>query len=460
MPILEQYLDQISRILQACEDTDGVFILDKNGVVEYCRSPLNFYFKPGETIGRHILELYPELTEETSTVMRVLKTGKPSLHHRQELVNCQGQRVILDSTTLPILVDGVVQGAVDSSQFYTIGQQVVRGGGQDGPVSGLDRMITQDPAMLGLKRRIRDVAQLDSPVLIYGETGTGKELVAEALHSEGKRAGKPFVAQNCAAIPPNLLESIFFGTEKGSYTGAVDRKGLFEAADGGTLFLDEINSMDVALQAKLLKALEEQKVRHVGGHRDIPFDVRILCAMNEDPRTVLREKRIREDLYYRVGVVKLTVPPLRDRPGDIPLLTRHFIDKFNRSMNKGIRGVSSLVEGLFQQYRWPGNIRELQNTIEGAFATAQGDTLVVEDVQDIFLAAAGGDEPAPESPAPLPRAAADPLAEGFSLTEAMDRYEKELIQRALAQSGSVSDAARRLGVSRQNLKYKLQKYGL
>ena len=455
---MEQYLDQIRDILRACEDTDGVFIVDKHGVIEYCRSPLNFYFKPSEVVGRHILELYPELTEETSTIMQVLKTGRPS-HRRQRLVNCLGQNVILDSTTVPILVDGKVEGAVDSSQFYTIDQRTVRGGEADGTLYTLDKIVTQDPAMLALKRRIRDVAQLDSPALIYGETGTGKELVAESLHSEGRRAGKPFVAQNCAAIPANLLESIFFGTDKGSYTGAVDRKGLFELADGGTLFLDEINSMDVPLQAKLLKAIEEKRVRHVGGHRDIPFDVRIVCAMNEDPRTVLQEKRIREDLYYRVGVVKFHIPPLRERPGDIPLLTRHFIGKYNVEMNKRITGVSSLVEGLFQQYAWPGNIRELQNTIEGGFATAQGETLVVEDVQDIFLGSAGEGSAAPAGPAgerPVPA----PLGEGFSLAQAMDRYERELILRAMEQASSVSEAARLLGVSRQNLKYKMQKLGL
>lgn len=349
MPKLEPYLDQIDHIVNLCADTDGIFIVDKDGIIEYCRSPMNIYFKPGETIGRHILELYPELTEETSTIMQVLRTGKPSYSQKQEIVNMRGERVILESTTLPILVNGEVMGAVDSSQFYTIDQRVVRGGGAAGDLSTLERILTADPAMLALKRRIKDVAPLDSSVLIYGETGSGKELVAEALHSEGRRSGKPFVAQNCAAIPANLMESIFFGTEKGSYTGAVDRKGLFEVADGGTLFLDEINSMDISLQAKLLKALEEKKVRHVGGHREIPFDVRIVAAMNEEPRTVLREKRIREDLYYRVGVVKLNVPPLRERPSDIPLLTDHFIERYNRQMKRNIQGISPLVESLLDR---------------------------------------------------------------------------------------------------------------
>ena len=446
---MEQYLDQIYRIIHLCEDTDGIFICDRNGYIEYCRSPLNYYLKPADTVGKHILEIYPGVTEETSTILQVLKTGKPITGYRQDLVNFLGQRIALLSTTVPIVVDGQVVGAVDSSQFFHIDSLRVREPGDDG-LYRLEDILTGDPAMLALKRRIRDAAAIDSPVLLYGETGTGKELVAQSLHSEGHRAKGPFLSQNCAAIPPNLLESIFFGTEKGSYTGAENRKGLFEVADGGTLFLDEINSMDVGLQAKLLKALEEKKVRHVGGHRDIPFDVRIVCAMNEDPRTVLAEHRVREDLYYRVGVVKLTIPPLRERPGDVALLTGHFLEKFSREMNKRVTGVSPLAQGLLEQYPWPGNVRELQNTIESAFNTAKGETLLVEDIRDILSPAA-----------PVRRAAPAPaLGEGFSLTRAVDSYERDLIRQALEQSASVSEAARLLGLSRQRLQYKMQKFGL
>ena len=234
----------------------------------------------------------------------------------QDINNRRGQRVLLESTTIPIVVDGQVECVVDSSKYHAIDQRVIRG--DSGGLYTLDHIITQDTAMLTLKERIRNVAPLDSSVLIYGETGTGKELVAESLHSEGKRSGKPFVSQNCAAIPSNLLESLFFGTEKGSYTGALTRKGLLEEADGGTLFLDEINSMEIGLQAKLLKVLEEKKVRRLGGSRDIPFDVRIVAAVNEDPAKLIREHRLREDLYYRLGVVRITLPPLRKRKGDIP----------------------------------------------------------------------------------------------------------------------------------------------
>ena len=223
-------------------------MVNREGIIEYHRIPLNSYWCSQDTVGRHILELYPELDGESSTILTALRTGRASYNVLQDINNHRGERVLLESTTIPIVVDGRVECVVDSSKYHTIDQRVIRGGGGGG-LSTLDR--------------------LDSSVLIYGETGTGKELVAESLHSEGGRAG-PFVSQNCAAIPATLLESLFFGTEKGSYTGALTRKGLLEEADSGTLFLDEINSMDPALQAKLLKAdrgggKREASEAHPGG---------------------------------------------------------------------------------------------------------------------------------------------------------------------------------------------------
>ena len=264
------------------------------------------------------------------------------------------------------------------SKYHTIDQRVIRGG-EGGGLSTLDRMLTEDPAMLALKSRIRDVAGLDSSVLIYGETGTGKELVAESLHSEGGRAG-PFVSQNCAAIPATLLESLFFGTEKGSYTGALTRKGLLEEADGGTLFLDEINSMDPALQAKLLKVLEEKKVRRLGGSRDIPFDVRIVAAVNEKPQKLIREGRLREDLYYRLGVIRLPLPPLRERLCDIGPLADYFIEHYNRKLHRRVRGLSERALRLLRGYAWPGNVRELKNVVEQAVILSSGDYILPTDL--------------------------------------------------------------------------------
>ena len=450
----DEYLDQVQAIIRACEDTDGVLVVDRNGIIRDHRIAMDYYWQDKETVGRHILELYPDLDEESSTILRVLRTGQAIYDQRQEITNSRGEQVVVDATTIPLMVGGRVEGAVDFARFYVVGQRIVRGG-RKGGLSTLDRIITRSPKMEELKRRVRSVALLDSPVLIFGETGTGKELVAESLHSEGKRASGPFVAQNCAAIPTNLLESIFFGTEKGSYTGAVTRMGLFEAADGGTLFLDEINSMDVSLQAKLLKALEEKKVRRLGGSQAIPFDVRIVAAVNEPPQDLLRAGRLREDLYYRLGVVRLNLPPLRERREDIPLLTKYFIEQYNRSMKRHVRGLTEAVEARFLQYPWPGNVRQLRNVVEGAFAVARGELLGEDEVADslgLWM----------ESDAPAPTAATPPtLPEGsLSLTHAVEEYEKALIRQAMARWGSISAAARNLGLSRQNLKYKLQKFDL
>lgn len=458
----ESILKQINHIIRSCEDIDGAFITDQNGVVLYHLVSLNEYWRSKETVGRHILDLYPELTEETSTILRALRTGKPSYNIRQELSNSKGERVILDSTTIPILVDGRVEGAVDVSKFYLIDQRVFRGGLLD-RLSSLDAIITQDPVMDALKRRVRDVAGTGSSVLIYGETGTGKELVAESLHSESARAGGPFVAQNCAAIPSNLLESIFFGTEKGSYTGAVDRKGLFELADGGTLFLDEINSMAVQLQVKLLKALEEKKVRHLGGSEDISFDVRLVAAVNEDPLELIRARRMREDLYYRLGVIRLNLPPLRERPRDIALLAGFFVAKYNQKFNRKVRGISEQAAALLERYSWPGNVRELQNVIEGAFVSTHDSVLSVESIEEILDDRAGDwgrnggrKLTSTTSQSPLQH----PIPQGFSLANEVDRYERELLQQALEQGGSLSQTARILGLSRQSLTYKLEKHNL
>ena len=428
--------EQIADVIRLCEDTDGLLIANRDGIVEFQRIFLDNYWRSGETVGLHIFELYPELDEESSTIIQALRTGKPSYNVLQDINNRRGERVLLESTTIPIVVDGQVACVIDSSKFHSIDQRVIRG---EGGISTLDRIITQDPAMLALKKRIRDVAPLDSSVLIYGETGTGKELVAESLHSEGRRSGRPFVSQNCAAIPANLLESLFFGTEKGCYTGALTRKGLLEEADGGTLFLDEINSMEIGLQAKLLKVLEEKKVRRLGGSRDIPFDVRIVAAVNEEPAKLIREHRLREDLYYRLGVVRIT------------LLIRYFIDQYNRKMKRSIRGISDQALRRLERYSWPGNVRELQNVIEGAFASARSELLVLDHMEDAL-------EYQEVSLAEESREGdIDP---GFSLTKALEQYERELLHKAMEQSSSISQAARLLGLSRQNLKYKLQKYNL
>lgn len=447
---METYNQQIIDILKNCEDTDSLLLINKDGIIEYGWAGINYY---GDPVGKHILEIYPQLCDSDSTVMRALNTGKPIFKERQELTNSLGERVLMESTDIPIISEGRVQCVVDSTKFFVVDQRIIRESTDtEDPV--FDKIITQDNKMEELKRQIRDVASLDSPVLIYGETGTGKELVAEALHNSGKRRKQPFVSQNCAAIPSNLLESIFFGTEKGSYTGAISRKGLFEEAEGGTLFLDELSAMDTGLQAKLLKVIEEKKVRRLGGNRDIVFDVRIIAAVNEDPSLLIREQRLREDLFYRLAVVQLCIPPLRERKDDIVLLTRYFVEKYSRDMKRNISRVNPLVNELFQHYSWPGNVRELKNTIEGAIAIAKNEEIDLEDITGkVGITMQGGRILESCTPKIF-------LESGFSLPKELEKYEREIIKQALEQSNSFTSAANLLGISSQNLNYKRQKYRL
>lgn len=456
---------------QLYEDTDGVLVCDKYGYVEFMK-----WFHDGiladEVVGMHVTDVYPELDNQTSSIMRVIESGEPRFDERQVIHTCRGELLDIVSSTIPLMAGNEVIGAMTSTIFY---EKYQAGKGlprhRQGDLYTLDDIISQDPIMIALKERCRLIANNDSPVLLYGETGTGKELFAQSLHTCSHRAKKPFISQNCAAIPESLLEGIFFGVEKGSFTGAENRKGLFELADGGTLFLDEINSMDLSMQAKLLKAIEEQQVRRIGSAKNTHFHTRIICAMNQNPAEVLHAGLMRTDLFYRICVVRIDIPPLRDRKPDVMILTDYFINYFNRKMGKSIRGVSALVKMTFQNYNWKGNVRELKNTLEYAFNLCQGSTINMNDLPDILqenykiqscLQEAENCYPAvckePEND--TEQEDTFPYDENLSLTENTSAYEKEAISRILAKTESITEAAKMLHISRQTLSYKIEKYRL
>jgi arginine utilization regulatory protein len=310
-----------------------------------------------------------------------------------------------------------------------------------------EQILTRNPRMMQAIERAKRAAASRSPVLVVGETGTGKELIVQSIHSASPRRDQPFIAQNCAAIPSSLLEGILFGTVKGAFTGAEDRPGLFELADGGTLFLDEIHAMPADLQAKLLRVLEDGAVRRVGDGGVRPVDVRIVAATNEDPAVCVKEGRLRRDLFYRIQVVRIDLPPLRERREDLPLLTAHFIHEFNCRLGKLVSGLCPEVEALFRRYDWPGNVRELKHAIEGAMNVAEGETIRLEHLPPHLLPEEGS-EPRPE-------------VERRTLREVLAEVEERMIREALdACGGNIRQAARRLGIPRQTLQYKLQKRGI
>ncbi|MBL8603169.1 MAG: sigma-54-dependent Fis family transcriptional regulator [Myxococcales bacterium] len=312
---------------------------------------------------------------------------------------------------------------------------------------GIEGILGDSPAMREVYDLLGRVASTDSTVLITGESGTGKELFARALHARSRRAHGPFVAINCAAVPVQLLESDLFGHRRGAFTDArADRKGLFQQAHGGTLFLDEVGEMPVELQPKLLRALQERRVRPVGGDAEVPVDVRVVTATNRDLETAIEEHHFREDLYYRLNVITLSLPPLRSRGGDILLLAQHFITRFAQRAGRTVTGLSPEAAARMMEYAWPGNVRELQNAIERAVALARYEQITVEDLPEKVRQ---------YRPSHVVVASDDP-AEIVPLEEVERRYILRVMESV---GGNKSLAAQRLGLDRKTLYRKLERYG-
>ena len=318
-------------------------------------------------------------------------------------------------------------------------------------------MIGQSSPMKALASAIRKVAPHKATVLVHGDSGTGKELIARALHDQSPRAGGPFVAVNCGAIPAGLMESELFGHVKGAFTDALrDRGGLLEQSSGGTLFLDEVGELPAALQVKLLRALQEERVRRVGDADDRLIDLRLVAATARDLEAEVAVGRFREDLYHRINVVALRVPPLRDRTGDIPLLVSHFVNRVNQRSRLAVTGLSREAMRLLEAYAWPGNVRELENTIERAAVMCEGPEIDAASLPDRILNSRNGFGPAP--------ARADGLAEAhgdLSIKRAARRVEEGLIRQALARTGgNRTRAAELLEISHRALLYKIKEYGV
>ncbi|MCC7032695.1 MAG: sigma-54-dependent Fis family transcriptional regulator [Acidobacteria bacterium] len=310
------------------------------------------------------------------------------------------------------------------------------------------RMVGDSPAMARLREQVAMAAPTNGRVLILGENGTGKELVARTIHQLSRRRLGPFVEVNCAAIPEELIETELFGHVKGAFTGSVaDKPGRFEQASGGTIFLDEIGDMSLKTQAKVLRVLQEQVMERVGGTQRIRVDVRVLAATNKDLVAEIRAGRFREDLYFRLNVIPIFVPPLRDRPDDIPVLADHFMAVVAAEYGRRPKRLAPEAMARLQQYHWPGNVRELRNTIERLVIMVEGDTIIAQD-----LAFLGRDAGRPAEP---------PAPATGRLAEARDQFEKDYILRALAAAhGNMSKTAEMLGVERSNLYKKMKAFGI
>ncbi len=448
--------ENVLELLDSHNYFDNLIIFDTDGrAVYYDSQGTSGIFGDIDVVGKTLSELYPGVDPEESVIMKAIREGTPTYNLQETTRVLGGRQISHVITVLPIIENGQVTGAVEATINTAVDTRhniyiTPETGRRHRQLYTTEDIISENPLMRRVKEKITKVSRTDSPVMIYGKTGTGKEMVAEAIHTGSARRGKPFMAQNCAAIPANLLESMLFGTVRGSFTGAEDKKGLLEAASGGTVFLDEINNMDMALQAKILKAIEEQKIMRVGDYEQRPIDVRIVAATNEDPLLLVKKHLLREDLYYRLRVIQIDLPALAERHSDIPLLTEYFINKYNKLMHRNIAGVDKDMMDFLLRREWKGNIRELENTIECAFNFAEGAYLTLDDLPWLEQETEAG--------------------EGYehfdvnddrTLKELLQEYECEAIREALtAAGGDVRKAADMLGLTRQNLHHKLKQYRL
>nr|WP_283408676.1 sigma 54-interacting transcriptional regulator [Anoxynatronum buryatiense] len=451
---------------------EGIHVIDKNGFTILYNKAMGELegMQAEDVVGQKFLSVFPDLNHQTSTLLQVLTSEKPILDQSQTYMNRQKKKIMTINSTIPLYVNNEKIGAVEIAKNITrikelsdeimrlqqtITQPVYHGKHHIRSYSFED-LKGQSPTFQKAIKLAKRAAKSSSSVLIYGETGTGKELFVQGIHYASRRSSNPFIAQNCAAFPESLLESLLFGTSKGSFTGAVDRPGIFEQANGGTILLDEINSMGLQLQAKLLRVLQEGYVRRVGGLKDIPVDVRIIATTNEDPQFILQHGKIRKDLYYRLNVVNIMIPPLRDRKEDIEGLTNYFIAKYNSQLKLSVTGMDTECLDAFMNYSWPGNVRELENAIEGAMNLSIGESLLMRDSFPEYIF-----REAEKNFAQTQNDLHVSLDEFVDLNQVVDRVESAYIKNAMLQtSGNISQAAQRLGIKRQTLQHKLKKYSL
>jgi len=453
--------------LDEMEHIDCVAIYDGSGRLVYSlryNSQFNEKVDKDEyekNINKNVLEVCPSLTSETSSVISCIRTGEPVYLKRQEYYDYKGRNLTTQNITFPIVKYGKIIGAVELTKDIKVINDLAKDNNFDymnfedknykGSKSlkyGFDDIITNNDEMKDCIKRAKLLSNTNSPVLIYGETGTGKELFVQSIHNYGKRCGKPFIVQNCAALPDNLFESILFGTTKGSFTGATDKKGLFELADGGTLFLDEINSMPLSLQPKLLRVLQDGVIRRIGDAEEIKVDVRVIAAMNADPLKALEDKLIREDLFYRLNVNSIKILSLRERRSDITVLTEYFFKKYNCLLAKDIKGLSSEAKILFQTYNWPGNVRELEHVIEGSINICEDKIIDIGQLPAYFFTVFENSN-----------LINDDIDIDDSLTNLLNIIERNIIIKSLKNTnGNVTKTSRDLKISRQSLQYKMQKF--
>ena len=458
----EQYKKLVDELIELLDE--GVYIVDKYGTGIHYNSAMARTEKVAvdDVLGKKFHEAFPDFNLGESTIYSALTKNRPTGSKQQTYKNLYGKEITTENATIPVIVDGETVAAIEVSKDITELRSItdtlqeLRGEVAEKAEPArpqikkytFDDIYGESPKFQAVIERAKKAASNDASVFIYGETGTGKELFAQSIHNDGKRANKPFLAQNCAAIPESLLEGILFGTTKGAFTGAIDRAGLFEQANGGTVLLDEISAMPYDLQSKLLRVLQESYIRRIGGSRDIPIDVRIIATVNEPPEELMAKGLLRKDLYYRLNVINLSIPPLRERMDDIELLANRFADKFNKRFNKELWMISDGALKQLQSYDYPGNVRELENIMEQAISMAENEHVLTGKHLSMPNHIVNKE--------PVIRREDDMPLDAY-----MEAVEKQLIANEMVRfNGNISRAADALKIKRQTLQHKLKKYGI
>jgi arginine utilization regulatory protein len=459
----KEYLSIMQKILHYIDE--GVHVLDKNGNTIIYNESMSKLEKMAtkEVMRKPFGEVFKNLNSESSTLLKALKSRVTTSDLKQTYLNKDGKEITTINTTLPIVINdeviAVVEVAKNITKMTEMSHTILKLQNEIGKPEtaktkkirkyNFNNIIGASSNFVDVIERAKKASKNSASVFIFGETGTGKELLAQSIHYESSRKDKPFIAQNCAALPESLLEGLLFGTSKGGFTGAVDRAGLFEQANGGTLLLDEINSMPYELQAKLLRVLQENYIRRVGGTTDIPIDVRIITTSNEPTEAILKYGKIRKDLFYRLNVIQLNVPPLRDRKDDIIMLINMFIHKFNERLNKEILSITKEAQEALLKYDFPGNVRELENIIMAAISMSDDNERIL-NINHFNLLDIASD---------YDKSNHELGDEGID--EYLENLEKRIIEKILIEKDyNITKAAQTLKIKRQTLQHKIKKYNI
>ena len=457
--------------------SDGVIVTNIDGIIIYYNSAMSRIdeLHPDNAISRKVTDVY-DLDDSSSIIMQCLAKQKPIIDEPIYYRTRRGKFANTIHNVMPIFNKNKLAGAICFVRDYhalaqTIASMPLPGKDQqfDSASTTFKRIIGKVPAFVDAINAARMAASTPSPVMLFGETGTGKELFARAIHNHSSRSAKKYTPVNCAAIPENLLEGILFGTSKGAFTGAVNKAGLFERTSKGTIFLDEVNSMPVGLQSKILRSIQENKVRRVGALKEIETDLKIISSVNMDPHISISDGTLRSDLFYRLGVVFIHIVPLRERMDDLELLVNYFIEKHNTMLGKNVQKVSNEVMGLFKTYNWPGNVRELEHVIEGAMnLVGTHKTIQIKYLQTHFSNRSVKSEFVKSghvsSVSARPTRRRDDKISVDSTTNLIKEksaHEENIIKTALVEyKGNITKTARFLGISRQLLYYKIKKFNI